>query len=147
MVRRSGGSQRLSGAFEDVAAAAHQGDRRALPQQRLGNPATDARADGRIFNVGTGQAAEIGALARTLAARLGKEIAPSLPGEYRPGEMRALISDISRIAELGFAPQTGLEAGIGRYLDWIGTQGDIKEYFSAAERALRRRQIVKRTGS
>ncbi len=105
--------------------------------------ANDDRADGRIFNVGTGQAAEIGTLARTLADRLGKPIEPLLPGEFRPGEMRALISDISRIAELGFAPETDLERGIERYLDWIRSQGEIKDYFAAAERELRRRKVVK----
>ncbi len=107
--------------------------------------ATDERANGRIFNVGTGQAAEIGALARLLAGKLEKPIEPQFPGEFRPGEMRALISDISCIAELGFTPQTNLETGIDRYLDWIRSQGEIKEYFSAAERALRRRKVVKRS--
>jgi len=106
--------------------------------------ATDGRADGRVFNVGTGQAAAIGDLARLLAERLGKPIAPSLPGEYRPGEMRALISDISRLAELGFAPQTDLSTGIDRYLAWIREQGAIADYFAAAERVLRRRRVVKR---
>ncbi len=107
--------------------------------------ATDERANGRIFNVGTGQAAEIGTLARLLARKLDKPIEPHFPGEYRPGEMRALISDISRVSELGFEPQTDLETGIDRYLDWIRSQGEIKDYFSAAERALRRRKVVKRS--
>lgn len=109
--------------------------------------ATDARADGGIFNVGTGRAAEIGDLARLLADRLGKPIEPQIPGEYRPGEMRALISDVSRIAALGYAPQVDLEAGIDRYLAWIATQGSVAEYFSAAERRLRSRQIVKRAAA
>ncbi len=107
--------------------------------------ATDDRANGRIFNVGTGQAVTIGGLAELLAERLGKEIPPHLPGEYRPGEMRALISDIARIAELGFTPQTDLASGIDRYLTWIAEQGDIADYFGAAERRLRRRQVVKRS--
>ena len=38
--------------------------------------------------------------------------------------MRALISDISRIAALGFAPRTSLGEGIDRYLDWIAPRGD-----------------------
>jgi dTDP-L-rhamnose 4-epimerase len=107
--------------------------------------ATDERANGRTFNIGTGQAAEIGTLARLLARKLDKPIEPHFPGEYRPGEMRALISDISRVSELGFEPQTDLETGIDRYLDWIRSQGEIKDYFSAAERALRRRKVVKRS--
>ncbi|MBA2276426.1 MAG: NAD-dependent epimerase/dehydratase family protein [Chloroflexia bacterium] len=106
--------------------------------------ATDDRADGQIFNVGTGNAVAIGDLARLLAGRLGKEIAPSIPGEYRPGEMRALISDISRLAQLGFRPETDLATGIDRYLGWIAEQGSVAEYFSAAARRLRARQVVKR---
>ena len=107
--------------------------------------ATDDRADGRVFNVGTGRAAAIGDLARLLAERLGKQIKPSLPGEYRPGEMRALISDNRRIADLGFVPTTDLDLGIERYLDWVRSQGEVAEYFAAAERILRRRRVVKRS--
>ena len=109
--------------------------------------AGDDRADGGVFNVGTGKAAAIGDLARLLGERLGKPIPPSLPGEYRPGEMRALISDTGRIAALGFAPRTSLSDGIDRYLAWIGEQGDIADYFGAAERLLRRRRVVKRAAS
>jgi dTDP-L-rhamnose 4-epimerase len=106
--------------------------------------ATDSRADGQVLNVGTGSAAGIGDLARLLARKLGKDIAPSVPGEYRPGEMRALISDTSRIAALGYAPTVTLEEGIDRYLAWVATQGDVEEYFTDAERRLRERSIVKR---
>ena len=105
--------------------------------------ASDERANGRIFNVGTGQAAPIGDLARLLASRLGKEIEPEFPGTFRPGEMRALISDISAISALGFQPRVGLVDGIDRYLAWVGAQGDIKEYFSAADKRLKQRHVVK----
>jgi dTDP-L-rhamnose 4-epimerase len=105
--------------------------------------ATDDRANHRILNVGTGHAAEIGDLARLLASKLGVAIKPQFPGEFRPGEMRALISDISRIGELGFRPRTTLSDGIDRYLAWVAGQGDIGEYFSRAEKRLRRRQVVK----
>ena len=109
--------------------------------------AEDARADGRVFNVGTGEAAAIGDLARLLAERLVMPLAPEMPGTFRPGEMRALISDTSRIEELGWQPRTGLAEGIDRYLEWVRQQGAIAEYFGAAERTLRRRQIVRRAQS
>jgi dTDP-L-rhamnose 4-epimerase len=105
--------------------------------------AEDDRADGQVLNVGTGKAAAIGDLARLLADRLGVAVQPEIPGTFRPGEMRALISDTTRIAALGFAPETDLEAGIDAYLAWVRQQGEIREYFGAAERALRRRRIVK----
>ncbi len=107
--------------------------------------ATDDRADGRILNVGTGHAVEIGALASLLAARLNKSIEPEIRGEFRPGEMRALISDISQIREIGFTPRVDLESGINRYLDWIRSQGDIKEFFSVAADSLRRRKLVQKS--
>ena len=107
--------------------------------------ATDDRANGRIFNVGTGQAAAIGDLAALLSAKLGKDIPPMIRGEFRPGEMRALISDIARIGELGFAPAVDLATGIDRYLAWIAEQGSVRDYFAAAERRLKARQVVKRS--
>ncbi|CAN5626244.1 SDR family NAD(P)-dependent oxidoreductase [soil metagenome] len=105
--------------------------------------ATDSRANGLVMNVGTGNAVAIADLAKLLAERLGTPLSPHIPGTYRPGEMRALISDIGRIAELGFAPQVDLDTGIGQYLDWIRSQGSIREYFSQAEAGLRRKQIVR----
>jgi dTDP-L-rhamnose 4-epimerase len=109
--------------------------------------ANDPRADGQIFNVGTGEAAAIGDLACLLAERLDKRIAPEIPGEFRPGEMRALISDASRLGALGFTPCTPLSEGIDHYLDWVRAQGPITEYFAQAERGLRRRRIVKRSAA
>jgi dTDP-L-rhamnose 4-epimerase len=109
--------------------------------------AGDERADGGVFNVGTGRAAAIGDLARLLGERLGKPVAPHLPGEYRPGEMRALISDTTRLGALGFAPQTDLSTGIDRYLAWVREQDEIADYFGAAERLLRRRRVVKRAAT
>jgi dTDP-L-rhamnose 4-epimerase len=105
--------------------------------------ADDPRADGQVFNVGTGHAAAIGDLARLLARRLGKRIEPEIPGEFRPGEMRALISDASRLGKLGFEPRVALDEGIDRYLDWVRAQGPIAEYFARAERLLRKRRVVK----
>ena len=36
-----------------------------------------------------------------------------------------------------------LEVGISRYIEWIRSQGDVREYFSDAEAGLRRWGIVK----
>jgi dTDP-L-rhamnose 4-epimerase len=103
---------------------------------------TDDRADGGIFNVGSGVGTAIGDLARLLADALGVPIAPEMPGEFRPGEIRHLTSDISRIAALGWQPHMSLAQGIDRYLDWIRAQGDVKDYFTAAATRLRAQRIV-----
>ncbi len=104
--------------------------------------ATDDRADGGVFNVGSGVGTAIGDLAQLLARMLDVPIAPDCPGEFRPGEMRYLTSDISRIAALGWRPQVPLAEGIARYLDWIRTQGDVADYFTEAAARLRQQRIV-----
>jgi len=69
-------------------------------------------------------------------------IEPLVRGEFRPGEMRHLTSDISRLRTIGYKPQVDLADGIGRYLDWIQAQGDIHDYFAKAEELLREKRIV-----
>jgi hypothetical protein len=61
--------------------------------------------------------------------------------------MRALITDASRLAALGFTPRTTLGEGLDRYLNWVRAQGPIGEYFAAAERMLRRRRVVKQAAT
>jgi dTDP-L-rhamnose 4-epimerase len=104
--------------------------------------ATDARADGGVFNVGSGVGTAIGDLARVLADALGVPVMPEFPGEFRPGEIRHLTSDITRIAALGWRPRVPLAEGIARYLDWIRAQGDVADYFTAASARLRAQRIV-----
>jgi hypothetical protein len=53
--------------------------------------------------------------------------------EFRPGEMRHLISDTTVIRNAGYRPAVSLEEGIERYLEWIRQQGSVKDYFAAAE--------------
>jgi dTDP-L-rhamnose 4-epimerase len=100
------------------------------------------KLDGLPVNVGSGRAASVRDVARIIAAKLGVDIEPLARGEFRPGEIRSLISDISRIRTIGYEPQVTLEEGISRYIDWIGTQGEVADYFAAAEAGLRAKGIV-----
>jgi dTDP-L-rhamnose 4-epimerase len=98
--------------------------------------------NGLPVNVGSGRATSVRDLANIIAAQLGVQIAPLARGEFRPGEIRSLISDISRIASIGYAPSVTIEQGIARYIDWIKTQGPVADYFGAAEAGLRAKGIV-----
>jgi nucleoside-diphosphate-sugar epimerase len=79
-----------------------------------------------------------------IADALDVAITPSISGEFRPGEMRHLTSDITRIRSSGYASSVDLATGIGRYIAWIKAQGDVREYFAAAETILRAKRIVQR---
>ncbi|HEV2620123.1 MAG TPA: NAD-dependent epimerase/dehydratase family protein [Acidobacteriaceae bacterium] len=103
---------------------------------------TTDKLDGLAVNVGSGHATSVVDLARLIADELNIDIAPIARGEFRPGEIRSLISDISRIRTIGYEPQVTLQQGIRRYLDWIGTQSAVEDYFGRAEAGLRAKGIV-----
>ena len=101
--------------------------------------------DGLPVNIGSGQATTIRKVARMVSESLDAHIEPVARGEFRPGEMRHLTSDISRARKAGYEPEVDLAEGIGRYLEWIRDQGDVRDYFAAAERILQEKSIVHRT--
>jgi dTDP-L-rhamnose 4-epimerase len=104
---------------------------------------TDA-LDGLPVNVGSGKAVSVREIAQRVSDALGIKIPPEINGEFRPGEMRHLISGTERIRAAGYVPQVDLEEGLGRYLDWIRSQSDVRDYFSEAAEILRNKGIVHR---
>ena len=104
--------------------------------------ATTSSLDGLPVNVGSGRAATIDQVARCVSDALDIRIEPLTRGEFRPGEMRHLLSDITRIRSIGYSPEVDLMSGIERYLQWIRGQGSVRDYFAHAERVLRTKQIV-----
>jgi dTDP-L-rhamnose 4-epimerase len=103
--------------------------------------------DGLPVNVGSGRPTTIREIAEKVSEALEVHVEPLARGEFRPGEMRHLTSDISRAASAGYAPEVGLEEGIERYLRWIRTQGDVRDHFAEAEKLLREKNVVHRVDS
>ena len=100
--------------------------------------------DGLPVNIGSGCGVPICEIAEIVSAALKIEIKPEARGEFRPGEMRHLTSDTTLARAAGYKPTIDLPQGIQRYIDWIRTQSDIRDYFSEAENILRSKGIVHR---
>jgi len=100
--------------------------------------------DGLAVNIGSGEGTPIRKVAQVLSQLLKIDIEPEARGEFRPGEMRHLTSDITRVRAAGYKPQIELEDGIQRYIDWIRSQSDIRDYFTEAEQILKSKGIVHR---
>jgi dTDP-L-rhamnose 4-epimerase len=103
--------------------------------------------DGMPVNVGSGRGVPVREMAALISDALDIQIPPEINGEFRPGEMRHLTSGIDRIRAAGYVPQVDLADGIGRYLDWIRAQSDVRDYFSEAATILRDKGIVHRVRS
>ncbi len=100
--------------------------------------------DGLAVNVGSEKGVSIRKVAEIVSAALKIDIEPETRGEFRPGEMRHLTSDTTKIRSAGYKPQVELEEGIERYIGWIRSQSDIRDYFSEAHEILKSKGIVHR---
>ncbi|MGB3681519.1 MAG: NAD-dependent epimerase/dehydratase family protein [Rubrobacteraceae bacterium] len=109
--------------------------------------ATTDKLDGQTANVGSGRGVTIREVAEMVSSALDIPIEPVARGEFRPGEMRHLTPDVSRAATAGYEPEVGLAEGIGRYIGWIKSQGNIRDYFAEAEEVLREKQIVQKVAA
>jgi dTDP-L-rhamnose 4-epimerase len=106
--------------------------------------ATSDALDGLPVNVGSGKGVTVREIAQRVSDVLAIRIAPEINGEFRPGEMRHLISGTDTIQAAGYVPQIDLGEGLSRYLDWIHSQSDVRDYFGEAAEILRDKGIVHR---
>lgn len=98
--------------------------------------------DGLPVNIGSCVATPVAEIAQMVSDALNIRIDPEIRGEFRPGEMRDLQSDITRAQTIGYSPSIDLATGITRYMDWIRSLGPVKDYFAAAETLLKQKRIV-----
>ncbi len=97
----------------------------------------DPRANYQVYNVGSGQASTVLELAECVAARAGKGSQPEVTGEYRFGDTRHILSDISRLRALGWEPAGSIAANTDEYLAWAQRQPDFRNYADEARDYMR----------
>ena len=103
------------------------------------------KLDGLPVNIGSEHGTPIREIAEQLSdvLKIDPAIAgPEITGEFRPGEMRHLTSDTRLARSAGYKATVNLSEGIARYIDWIRTQSDIRDYFSEASEILKNKGIV-----
>ncbi len=103
----------------------------------------DARADYQAFNVGGGRAISVLEYARLIARRMGKDIAPQIPGQFRFGDTRHIVSDISKLRALGWEPRVPFEEIVDEYIAWASAQPDVRDYYADAEREMLARGTIR----
>ena len=92
-------------------------------------------ADGQPVNVGSGRSTSVLEIAEALAALLGKEIEPDVPGKFRAGDIRHCFADVTRAREaLGFEAEVPFEQGLAELAEWLeGQPADDRFDEAAAE--------------
>jgi dTDP-L-rhamnose 4-epimerase len=107
----------------------------------------DSRADSMVFNVGGGQAITVLDFAKLMLKAYGSTLEPTIGGEFRLGDTRHTVSDISKLRELGWSPTIPVEQNIREYLDWIQQYRDTNQFLEEAERIMRQQGVVQKVAS
>jgi dTDP-L-rhamnose 4-epimerase len=102
----------------------------------------DPRSDYRVFNVGGGRAVTVLEFARMMLREFGSDLEPEVPGEFRLGDTRHTISDISAMQSLGWQPTIPVEQNVAEYVAWMKEQRGTSEYLEEAERIMRQQGVV-----
>jgi dTDP-L-rhamnose 4-epimerase len=104
-------------------------------------------ANWQVFNVGGGRGYTVLEFAAIVAEVLGKKLAPKLSGEYRLGDTRHSVSDISKLRALGWEPKLTPRDAVTEYAAWIRTQQVDKKYMTEAERVLREAGVLQKSAA
>jgi dTDP-L-rhamnose 4-epimerase len=99
-------------------------------------------ADYDVFNVGGSRAYSVSEFTKILLKIMGKNVRPQKPGEFRFGDVRHIISDISKLRKLGWEPQKTIEQNIREYLTWLQAQPNIRDYYTETEKILRQQGTI-----
>lgn len=97
-----------------------------------------------VFNVGSGRPTTQIEYAMKLAHHLKREPCYEIPGEYRFGDVRHIVSDVSKLERLGWRVTKSLDDIITDYLAWVVEQPNLKDYFESAEQAMKAAGAVRK---
>lgn len=103
----------------------------------------DPRSNGLALNVGGGRPVTVLEFARIILRASGSDLEPMVPGEYRLGDTRHTVSDLTRMRSLGWEPKVPVEENVRQYLEWLDTQSGTTEYLIEAERAMKEMGVVR----
>ncbi len=104
-------------------------------------------ADFQVLNVGGGRAVTVLEFANIMLSAFGSSLEPQVAGEFRLGDTRHTVSDITRMRNLGWEPTVPVEQNVREYIEWLRRQTLSKEYLVEAERVMRESGVIQTSNS
>lgn len=101
-------------------------------------------AEGCVFNIGTGVATDVLTVARTLCKHYGIEVPLNVSGNYRIGDIRHNLADISLAKRiLGFEPKWIFDRGIRQFTEWVEQQELHRDNYEASLEEMKNKGLFK----
>ena len=104
----------------------------------------DDRAVGRVFNVGGGKAVTTREFADIVRRHYGSGQPGLVTGEFRFGDTRHILSDISALGSLGWEPRHTPAESVAAYAAWLKGMDGLDGVLADANRRMRALGVVRR---
>jgi dTDP-L-rhamnose 4-epimerase len=104
----------------------------------------DDRAAGRVFNVGGGKAVTTRGFADIVMRQYGSDQPGMVTGEYRFGDTRHILSDISALQALGWTPRNTTVESVAAYAAWLEDMPGLDGVLAEANERMRALGVVRR---
>jgi dTDP-L-rhamnose 4-epimerase len=107
---------------------------------------SDDRAAGRVFNVGGGKAVSTRKFADIVMRQYGSDATALITGEYRFGDTRHILSDISALRKLGWEPRRTPAESVAAYAEWLAGLRGLDGVLDQANAQMRALGVVRKVG-
>jgi len=104
-------------------------------------------ANYRVFNVGGGRAVTVEQFARMMLNACNSGLPIETPGDFRLGDTRHTVSDVSALRALGWEPRVPVEQNIREYLEWFDRFTETDTYLAEAQRVMNEQGVIRRACS
>ena len=101
------------------------------------------KADGKIYNVGSGERISVLEVAKYLKSEFGSETDINITGQFRKGDIRHIVADNNKIKnELEFSPSYSFSRGIKEFVKWAEKQDLEKDELDKSIKDLEERGLI-----
>lgn len=101
-------------------------------------------ANYQTFNVGSGEKTDVLTVANTLKEKYGANIKINVSGNYRLGDIRHNLGDLTRIHDLlGYEPKVSFKKGISNFVDWVEQQEIEADNYEASIEEMKKKGLYK----
>jgi dTDP-L-rhamnose 4-epimerase len=108
---------------------------------------SDDRAVGRVFNVGGGREVTTREFADVVMRQYGSDRPGMVTGEYRFGDTRHILSDISALRALGWEPRRTPAESVAAYAAWLEGMDGLDGVLAEADTRMRALGVVRKAGA
>ena len=99
--------------------------------------------DYQVINVGGGKAYSVAEFVAIVADVYGKDSSPRIPGSYRFGDTRHIMSDISKLKGLGWSPTRTPKDSVTEYVEWLCAQKSVEDILEYVENHMKKLNVVR----